>query len=115
MNFDFEEKEEVVVIKGQGYLNMYLPNSPLLDDIKEWIEEGKLNFVFDCSEIDLINSSGLSMLLSILTLSRNAGGDMILAAIPERISKLLIITKLHAIFPTYPTVDEAVEALKVQL
>ncbi len=115
MNYDFEEIDEVMIIKAQGYLNMHLPNDPFLEEVKEWIEEGKLYYVFDCSALELVNSSGLSKLLSLLTLSRNAGGDLILAAIPERISNLLIITKLTAIFPIYDTIEEAVEALQVQL
>ncbi len=45
-----------------------------------------------------MNSSGIGVLITILTKFRNKGGEVVLVSPSEQIKKLLIITKLNAIF-----------------
>ena len=58
-----------------------------------------------------INSTGLSVLINILTKSKNAGGDMVIVSIPEQLSNLLVITKLTDVFPQAATKEEAIASL----
>ena len=55
-----------------------------------------------------MNSTGLSILINIFTQTRNRGGEVVITNIPEKINKLLIITKLNSIF----NIEETVEAAK---
>ncbi|RMF54428.1 MAG: anti-sigma factor antagonist, partial [Bacteroidetes bacterium] len=75
-------------------------------------EEGKTNVVVDLSKVKFMNSSGLGMLISGLTTMRNAGGDLRLANVADRIQSLLVITKLITVFKHYDSVEEAVKSFE---
>lgn len=69
------------------------------------------HIVIDMASIELINSSGLGMLVSILTSVRKSGGSVKLAAVPANAMHLLEITRLNTVFEVIPTVDDAVAKL----
>ena len=50
------------------------------------------------------------MLISGYTTVKNAGGDLKLANATEKITSLLVITKLITVFENYSSVDEAVKS-----
>ena len=64
--------------------------------------------VVDMREVLLINSSGLGSLIAGLKSFRDAGGDLKLANVSERILTILRITKLDQVFETYESREEAV-------
>jgi len=66
----------------------------------------------DIGKVRFMNSSGLGLLITLLTKFRNKGGEMYLVNPSSSVQKLLIITKLTSIFNIAPTVEEAVSKLK---
>ena len=62
-------------------------------------------------EMEYMNSAGLSVLITILTQSRNNYGELLLCNVPDKISKLLVTSKLHNIFNVVDSEDEAIKAL----
>jgi anti-sigma B factor antagonist len=68
--------------------------------------------VIDLSQVRYISSSGIGVLITILTKMRNAGGEVFLSSPSEHVKKLLIITKLNNIFNVFETLEEALEQLK---
>jgi len=73
------------------------------------IAEGLILCVVDISEIRYINSSGIGVLITLLTKFRNKEGEMCLIKPSENVKKLLIITKLNAIFKVAQSYDEAID------
>ena len=63
------------------------------------------------SEVRLLNSSGLTVLLTILTQTRNTGGDTVLANPSKQIENLLVTAKLYSIFSIAESRDEALTLL----
>jgi anti-sigma B factor antagonist len=57
-----------------------------------------------------MNSTGLGNLIGGLTTVRNAGGELKLAKVAQKIQSLLVITKLVTIFESYETVEEAIKS-----
>ena len=82
----------------------------LHDTLHNLKEEGKKNVVIDLSKTKFMNSSGLGMLISGMTTMRNAGGDLRLANVADRIQSLLVITKLITVFKHFDSVDEAISS-----
>ena len=82
----------------------------LHDTLHDLKEQGKKNVVVDLSKTKFMNSSGLGMLISGMTTMRNAGGDLRLANVADRIQSLLVITKLITVFKHYDSVDDAVNS-----
>lgn len=82
--------------------------SALHDALHQARGEGPLNAVVDLSGVRHMNSSGLGMLIGALTTARNAGGDLRLAAVGDRIRTLLEVTRLDGVFQSFETVADAV-------
>ena len=85
----------------------------LINEIENQIGENKNNFVLDLAQLIHINSSGFSVLINILTKSRNSGGDVIVANVSDKMKELFIITKLHTVFTITENIEEAIDALTV--
>jgi anti-sigma B factor antagonist len=54
-----------------------------------------------------MNSTGLNVLLMILTKARKSGGEAVLCNLSANISSLLSVTKLNSVFTVYNSLDEA--------
>ena len=112
MKFSHEIKDGVWVVTFEENLISPMGIQELLDLADEnIIEEIKL-CAADLSKMQYINSSGIGILTRLLVKFRNKGGEMILVKPCEKIYKLLIITKLSAIFTIAEDVSEAVKILK---
>jgi anti-sigma B factor antagonist len=80
--------------------------------INEQIREGAHQVIVDLSEVHLMNSSGLGMLVAASTSLRSSGGRLMVVGANERIKSLLKMTRLDSVFASYETRDAAVEACR---
>lgn len=110
MNFNVDERYNAVVISLKGNVMGGPDGAKLHDTLHDLKENGKKNVVIDLSKTKFMNSSGLGMLISGMTTMRNAGGDLRLANVADRIQSLLVITKLITVFKHFDSVDEAVSS-----
>lgn len=110
MQFDVAQHDDVVVISLSGDVMGGPDGSTLHSKLHELRSMGSHNVVVDLDGVRFMNSSGLGMLIGALTTMRNAGGDLRLARVGERVLSLLMITKLVSVFKHYDTVEEAVES-----
>lgn len=83
----------------------------LVEVVSDAVLEGTRTFVVDLSEVRYISSSGIGLLITMLTKMRNVGGEVYLTSPSEHVKKLLIITKLNNIF----TVFDSIDAFKAEL
>ncbi|NND70664.1 MAG: STAS domain-containing protein [Rhodothermales bacterium] len=112
MNYNLDERYNAVVITLKGNVMGGPDGSKLHSTLHELKEKGQVNVVVDLSKAKFMNSSGLGMLISAMTTMRNAGGDLRLANVADRIQSLLVITKLITVFKHYNSVDEAVSSFE---
>jgi len=75
------------------------------------LDDGIKNVLIDLAEMQYMNSTGLSILINILTQTRSKGGEVVVANVPEKINKLLVITKLNSVF----NIKENIELAKTEL
>ena len=88
-------------------------NGPeLLELVSQQIENNILFCDIDISNVRYINSSGIGVLITVLTKFRNKDGELVLINPSEHVKKLLIITKLNAIFNVVDDEREAINELK---
>ena len=109
--FDIKKEEGLLLISLKGNLMSKEQAQPLLGEIDFFFNEGLKKIIIDLSEMQYMNSSGLSVLINIFTQARNKGGEVIITNIPEKIKELLIITKLNSIFNIEESVEEAKKIL----
>jgi anti-sigma B factor antagonist len=74
--------------------------------VSDSVEAGIKTMVIDLEKVRYISSSGLGLLITLLTKMKNAGGELFLTAPSEHVKKLLLITKLNGIFTVVESVKE---------
>ena len=110
MQYNVDEHDGIAVITLSGDVMGGPDGAVLHDRLQDLKAAGKRHVVIDLGSVRLMNSSGLGMLIGALTTMRNAGGDLRLARVGDRVQSLLMITKLSAVFNHHPTVDAAVRS-----
>ena len=98
MNFAQEIKSNTLILRVSGDLIGEDNGITLVEAVSEAVNHKVLTCIIDISELRYINSSGIGVLITILTKFRNKGGDVYLMSPSENVKKLLVITKLNAIF-----------------
>jgi anti-sigma B factor antagonist len=68
------------------------------------------DIVLHLSAVDFIDSSGLGMLVRLMTSTRSARGDLKLCQVPEAVHKVLKITSLTTLFDIHDSEENAVLA-----
>src|SRR4051812_25269881 len=107
-----EVKDGVLVIYLEGNLLGEHTNGPVLELIKQSLEAGNKKVLFNLADMKFINSTGLGMLLTAVSKTRNSGGELALCALPEQMKKLLQMTKLESVFNVKASEAEGVSFLK---
>ncbi len=79
--------------------------------LHELIEKDLKNIIIDLKDVELINSSGLGMLVSGLTTVRKNNINYVLADVPDKVTKLLKMTHLDKVFDIYSDPEEALDKL----
>lgn len=110
-SYKIEQKKEVVLLKLKGYVLEEGQFAELYQKLHGFIEQASHFFVVDLAEVSHMNSSGLNLLIRLLTKCRNQNGDMIISGLPKKIENLLIISKLNSIFETERSIEAAMEKL----
>ncbi|MGP8215040.1 MAG: STAS domain-containing protein [Bacteroidia bacterium] len=83
-----------------------------VEEINKLASAGKCSFILELSGLRYMNSSGLNVLVNILTKARNTGGEVVVCNLSKKVKDLLVITKLDTIFHILPTVEDAIKKLK---
>ena len=98
MTYEKEIQEDILRLQFQGDL-IGENNGPELVEIATGaLNDGITKCYLDISEVRYINSSGIGVLITLLTKFRNKGGELYLINPSENVSKLLVMTKLQSIF-----------------
>ena len=84
----------------------------LIEEVNDTIANNHIRFIVDLGELKYLNSSGLTILIQILTKARKAGGEAIIANVGKRIRELLVITKLNTVFTVADTVEQGITKLE---
>ena len=108
MQIDLTDRDGVAVAALSGDAMGGPDGTVLLDKLHALRAAGTTRVVVDLGGVAHMNSSGLGMLIGALTSSRNAGGDLRLAAVPGRVQTLLSVTRLGDVFETFDTAEAAV-------
>jgi anti-sigma B factor antagonist len=112
MKFEQQSKNNVFILRLSGDLIGENSGTNLLDAVNTAIQQGLLVCIIDISDLRYMNSSGIGVLITILTKFRNKGGEVYLMKPSENVKKLLVITKLNAIFQIVESEAEVEKLIK---
>ena len=106
LNFSQKKDDKAHYIFMEGDLIGDEVGPRIVELISDSLLEGAKTVVIDLEKVRYISSSGLGLLITLLTKMKNAGGELVLTAPSEHVKKLLLITKLNGIFKVLDSVDE---------
>jgi anti-sigma B factor antagonist len=109
MNFSHEVKSGKLILKFSGDLIGEDNGAAVIEVVNNQLQQNVLTCIVDISELRYINSSGIGVLITILTKFRNKGGEVYLMKPSESVQKLLVITKLNAIFQVIQSESEVIK------
>ncbi|MEO0898604.1 MAG: STAS domain-containing protein [Bacteroidota bacterium] len=99
MNFEYNQlSPESGMFSLKGNLIGEQDGIPITESFAEKLEGGTQYFIINLEGLQHINSSGLGVLITLLTKARKIGGEVVLAKPSNYINNLLVITKLNSIF-----------------
>ncbi|MCZ8356004.1 MAG: STAS domain-containing protein [Cyclobacteriaceae bacterium] len=96
--FVHEQKDNLFILRLSGDLIGESSGAAIIEKANEAVNNGLKKCVVDISGLRYINSSGIGVLITLLTKFRNKSGELYLMKPSESVQKLLVITKLNAIF-----------------
>ena len=74
------------------------PDALAFNDMIRALSTKNSHIIIDCSNVQIMNSSGLGMLISAQSTMKQVGGKCSLRNIPEQVKKLLELTRLNSLF-----------------
>ncbi len=109
MNFKHEIRNNTLILRLAGDLIGEDSGAAVIEVATDAIHENLKSCIVDISGLRYINSSGIGLLITVLTKFRNKGGEVYLMKPSESVQKLLVITKLNAIFQIVQSEEEVVK------
>ncbi len=98
---------DVTVITLSGKL-MGGPDAEAVRElIKGSLDAGSKKLLIDLGDVSWVNSTGLGILIASHVTVTNAGGSIKLSRVSKRIHQIFMVTKLHTVFDTYDSVEQA--------
>lgn len=114
-SFKLEEEKNVAIIYLMGDLMERSDSVELIAKIDELISLDRHTFVLNLSELKYLNSTGLNLLISILSKARNHGGEALVTEVSAKVKELLVVTKLNTVFTITDSNKKAIEMIEKRL
>jgi anti-sigma B factor antagonist len=114
MNFTEKTVSGLPLFELEGKVYSSTECQPLVERIKQLIDEDQVQILLDFSRITYINSTGFGGMLSCIKRVKAKGGDLHFVALPKKTAYYFKITKLDTILGIYKDTEEAVAHIKKQ-
>ena len=111
--YSIQKSEDNVQLDLSGRLMEKSQAIEMLEEYEQLIEEGNKNFTLNLRELAYLNSSGLNILISMLSKARKAGGELMVSNLSDKVRELFLITKLNAVFTLVDKPDTTPDHLPV--
>lgn len=111
LNYTLIEESNYHILSLGGELIDKNQAIDLMKQVDEVLDTNKNKLVIDLSELKYMNSSGLNVLIQLLTKARTKGGESVIYNVSKKVNELLVITKLNTLFKVAHTKEEALQML----
>lgn len=112
LNIKERQAGDITVLDMDGKITIGEGSVALRSAIRRLLEEGKKKILLNLGGVGYIDSSGIGELVSSYTAISNAGGQLKLLNLTQKLKDLLGITKLLTVFDTYTDESEALGSYK---
>lgn len=92
------EVSHVTIVDVRGRIVLGDEIGELRSAVHRLIDEGKKKIILNLADVDYIDSSGVGELVGCYTTVRNAGGELKLLNLTQKVHDVLQVTKLYTVF-----------------
>src|SRR5215469_12929822 len=92
------EVSHVTILDIHGRIVLGDEIHSLRDEVRKLVGEGKKKIILNLADVDYIDSSGVGELVGCFTTVRNAGGELKLLNLSQKVHDVLHVTKLYTVF-----------------
>jgi len=112
LDYTLTEENNIQQLKLSGELIDKNQANDLMKSVEELLQAGKNKLIIDLSDLKYMNSSGLNVLIQLLTKTRTNGGESVIYNVNKKVNDLLVITKLNTLFKVAEDKQNALSLLK---
>ena len=112
MKFNSRMVGDVVVYDLKGGLEGGPDTFAIKDDVKTQMEQGHRKFLLNMDGVDYVSSTGVGIVVSVYSSIMSGGGVMKISNANQRVSRVMMITKLLEVFDSYYKEEEAIQAFQ---
>jgi len=98
LRIDSREVSHVTILDIRGRIVLGDEIHLLRDAVRNLTAEGKKKILLNLADVDYIDSSGVGELVGAFTTVRNAGGELKLLNLTQKVHDVLHVTKLYTVF-----------------
>jgi anti-sigma B factor antagonist len=98
MTITTREVSHVTIVDINGRITLGDETGQLRDTVRNLVAAGKKKIILNLARVDYIDSSGVGELVGSFTTVRNAGGELKLLNLTQKVHDVLHVTKLYTVF-----------------
>jgi len=98
LKIDTREVAHVTILDIEGRIVLGDEIHAVRDAVHGLVNEGKKKIILNLAGVDYIDSSGVGELVGCYTTVRNAGGELKLLNLTQKVQDVLYVTKLYTVF-----------------
>lgn len=106
LRYNVSQQGEIAVIKIDGKLDC-LTVPEVRPEIDKLVERDVKKVILDAAGIELLDSSGVAVIVSLFKRIRAVGGDVRIAALGGQPKSIFNLLRLDRALPVFPSVEEA--------
>ena len=112
LEFEVSQRDEVTwIYTVSGNLYGSTGGYGFQDAVRDRVATGARKIVVDLSSVDRIDSTGIGILVTIMWSASQAGGRLVMTALPQRVERVLSLAMLLDHIDRAETVEEALTKL----
>ena len=112
LNITERHNKSITILDLAGNIKLGEESIKLRTALRVLTEKGEKNIVLNLADVFQIDSSGLGELVASYASLKKSGGELKLLHLTDRVSELMMITKLLTIFDVYENEEEAVSSFQ---
>ena len=98
LKIETREVAHITILDVKGRIVLGDEIGVLRDAVRGLVADGKKKIILNLADVDYIDSSGGGELVGCFTTVRNAGGELKLLNLSQKVQDVLYVTKLYTVF-----------------
>lgn len=98
LKIETREVAHITILDVKGRIVLGDEIGVLRDAVRGLVADGKKKIILNLADVDYIDSSGVGELVGCFTTVRNAGGELKLLKLSQKVQDVLYVTKLYTVF-----------------